>query len=259
MKYIVAAAMVAAAFLTGSVYAENKMSSGDAIAQAEQAESQGKFLEALASYNAAFDGITDPAKLQDLNAKIENLNVKILYSPIVDGDSEAYTVQSGDSLTRIAKKYDTTVALIRKANSLKRDALTVGQKLKVVKASFSVFIDKSQCVLFLKKGETIVKTYRVATGKENCTPVGEFTITTKLENPVHFRRDISTAVESGSDKNLLGTRWLGLSVAGYGIHGHATDDDLGKKVSLGCIRMLNKDVEELYDILPMKTKVTIVD
>ena len=95
--------------------------------------------------------------------------------------------------------------------------------------------------------------------KEETFSVGDFTITTKLENPVHFRKDISKAVEAGSDANLLGTRWLGLSVVGYGIHGHAVPEDLGKQVSLGCVRMLNKDVEELYDILPMKTKVTIVD
>jgi len=258
MKYIVAAMLVVGLF-TAPVYAEKQVSVSEKIAQAEQLESQGKLLEALASYNAAFDGINDPAKLQDLNARIEKLNVKILYSPLVDADSEQYTVQPGDSLVRIAKKFNTTVQLIRKSNSLKRDALSVGQKLKVVKASFTVFVDKSQCVLFLKKGETIVKTYRVATGKDNCTPVGTFTITTKLENPVHFRKDISLAVESGSDKNLLGTRWMGLSVAGYGIHGHAVPDDLGKQVSLGCIRMLNADVEELFDILPMKTSVTIVD
>jgi lipoprotein-anchoring transpeptidase ErfK/SrfK len=257
MRYI--ALVFAAVLFTAPVYAEKKVSSNDAIAQAALLESEGKLLEALASYNAAFDGITDPAKLQDLNARIENLNVKILYSPLVDADSEQYTVQPGDSLVKIAKKYNTTVQLIRRSNNLKRDALSVGQKLKVVKAAFTVYVDKSQNVLFLKKGETIVKTYRVATGKDNCTPVGTFTITTKLENPVHFRKDISKAVEAGSDANLLGTRWLGLSVAGYGIHGHAVPEDLGKQVSLGCVRMLNADVEELYDILPMKTSVTVVD
>jgi len=60
MKYIVAAMLVVGLF-TAPVYAEKQVSVSEKIAQAEQLESQGKLLEALASYNAAFDGINDPA------------------------------------------------------------------------------------------------------------------------------------------------------------------------------------------------------
>ena len=58
---------------------------------------------------------------------------------------------------------------------------------------------------------------------------------------------------------LLGSRWLGFNMPGYGIHGTIEPETIGKQVTAGCVRMRNSDVEELYDILPLGTEVSIVD
>lgn len=257
LKKIVLAVFLSGIVLSCGVYADP--AANVIIAQAESFEAKGQYLEALGQYNKAFEEIGDPDILEDVNARIENLNIKILFSKIVDKDSLEYKVSSGDSLSKIAKKYNTTVDLIKKSNGLKSDLIRIGQKLKVVKTKFSIFVDKSQNVLFLKRGSEILKTYRIATGANNGTPVGDFKIVTKLKDPVHYRRDIKAVIGAENDQNLIGTRWMGFDLPSYGIHGHAVTDDLGKQVTKGCVRMLNKDVEELFMIVPRKTTVTIVE
>ena len=80
----------------------------------------------------------------------------------------------------------------------------------------------------------------------------------KIKDPWYSPKGIP-----GKDsQNPLGTRWLGLSVTGtggttYGIHGTNNPSTIGKYVSLGCIRMNNKDVQRLYDSIPIGTVVLI--
>ncbi|MUG24685.1 L,D-transpeptidase family protein [Paenibacillus macerans] len=88
------------------------------------------------------------------------------------------------------------------------------------------------------------KTYPVAVGNPSTpTPVGEYLVTYKGKNwgPA------------------FGPRWLGLNVPWgyYGIHGTNRPDSIGRHLSHGCIRMRNRDVLELYDLVPVGTKVTI--
>ena len=111
--------------------------------------------------------------------------------------------------------------------------------------------------MLLKSDEEVIKTYIVSTGKDNCTPVGVFKIVNKLANPTWFKA--GAVVSSGSPENVLGTRWMGFDLAGYGIHGTTEPKDLGKQVTQGCVRLSNSDVEELYNIVPTGTEVSIVE
>ena len=62
-----------------------------------------------------------------------------------------------------------------------------------------------------------------------------------------------------SSQNVLGTRWLGFNLSGYGIHGTTEPETIGQQVTAGCIRMRNEDVEELYSIVQLETRVVVVD
>ena len=88
--------------------------------------------------------------------------------------------------------------------------------------------------------------------------MGEFKITSRIENPPWYRPDGKT-IPYGDPENILGTHWLGLNVPGYGIHGTWEPDSIGRQSSAGCIRLLNDDVAELYVMLPVDTPVTIHD
>ncbi|MFA5116581.1 MAG: L,D-transpeptidase family protein, partial [Candidatus Omnitrophota bacterium] len=156
-----------------------------------------------------------------------------------------------------AKQLGTTVELIKVSNNLKNDKIVVGKKIKVWNQPFNIYVSKSQNILLLKSGDEVLKTYIVATGLNNSTPVGTFKITTKLANPTWFKA--GAIVPPGSPENILGTRWLGLEIASYGIHGTTDPSTLGQQVTAGCVRMANPDVEELYIIIPSGTEVTIVD
>lgn len=182
---------------------------------------------------------------------------KALFSKEVGPDSIAYTVKSGDSLYVLARKNHTTVDLIKKINGLTSDNIYPKMKLKILTAPFSIQIDKSKNVLVLYLKDEAVKRYSVATGKKNCTPVGEFKITDKLVNPTWFKT--GAILPPGSPENALGTRWMGFDKPAYGIHGTIDPKSIGTQASEGCIRMLNEEVEELYSIVPVGTKVTIQD
>ena len=144
-----------------------------------------------------------------------------------------------------------------KSNNISDSLIIPGRKIKVWTAPFNILVDKSQNILWLKSGEEIFKTYVVSTGKNNCSPVGTFKIVNKLPNPTWFKA--GAVVPSSSPENVLGTRWMGFDLAGYGIHGTTQPQELGKQVTEGCVRLSNQDVEELYTIIPMGTATTIIE
>lgn len=215
------------------------------------------FLEAKKVLAKALESTTDVDAMKEITQKLEKLNLAIIFSPVPDECSEVYEVKPNDSLVKIAKQFNTTVELIKKANSLKSDIIKPKQKLKVNVCAFSIVVDKSQNLLFLKRKGEIIKTYSVSTGKNNSTPAGSFTVVNKLKNPSWFRP--GEVVLSDSPENILGTRWIGFNIRGYGIHGTVEPDKIGQQVTLGCVRMRNEDVEELYDLIPRGVEIEIVD
>mgnify|MGYP001194211020 CR=1 FL=1 len=124
-----------------------------------------------------------------------------------------------------------------------------------------IVIDKSENVLRLSENGKLLKTYRVATGKDpSLTPEGTFTIVNKIPNPSWTNPETGKTTPGGSPRNPLGSRWLGLSIGGgskYGIHGTNQPGSIGSHVSLGCVRMHNRDVEELSRLVPIGTPVVI--
>jgi lipoprotein-anchoring transpeptidase ErfK/SrfK len=95
----------------------------------------------------------------------------------------------------------------------------------------------------LEDGE-LVKVYPIAVGaKHSPSPEGEYTVINHAVNPTYRHGDEEIAP---GKHNPLGSRWMGLSLKGYGIHGTNVQSSVGKAVSHGCFRMKKKDVEDLY-------------
>jgi len=232
-------------------------SSSNLLNQAKALETEGNLSEAKNIYQRLIAEFPGSAEVMNWQKKAEDINIRLLFSPTITPKSISYEIKSGDTLNKIAKEFDTTINLIKKSNNLTGDNIIPGRKIKIWTAPFSIFVDKSQNMLILKTDEEIFKTYIVSTGTNNCSPVGNFKIVNKLENPTWFKA--GTVVPSGSPDNILGTRWLGINLTGYGIHGTTEPQNLGKQVTQGCVRMKNSEVEELYIIVPVGTEVTIVD
>lgn len=225
--------------------------------QAKDLQNKGDLLAARDAYARLLDEFTSSSEAANWQKKVEDLNIKLLFSPAVTPKSVLYEIKPGDTLIKIAREFKTTPELIAKSNNIIDAKIIPGRKIKVWNAPFSILVDKSQNVLTLKADEEVVKVYIVSTGKNNSTPVGTFKITNKLVNPTWFKA--GAVIPPGSTDNVLGSRWLGFDLASYGIHGTTEPQNLGKQVTAGCVRLLNSDVEELYTIVPVGTEVTIVD
>jgi lipoprotein-anchoring transpeptidase ErfK/SrfK len=243
--------------LSTHIKAGKVISSVALSAQATGLLKKGDLLEAKPLYQRLISEFPSSPEIMNWGKKVEEINIKLLFSAILTPKSILYEVKPGDTLVKIAKEFKTTVDLIMKSNNLNDDKIFPGRKIKVWTAPFSIVVDKSQNTLILKSDEEIIKTYIVSTGLNNSTPVGNFNIINKLLNPTWFKA--GAVVGPNSPENILGSRWLGFELPGYGIHGTTDPDNLGKQITQGCIRMSNSDVEELYTIVPTGTEVTILD
>jgi lipoprotein-anchoring transpeptidase ErfK/SrfK len=105
--------------------------------------------------------------------------------------------------------------------------------------------------------------FAVATGQRVYpTPLGAFQIVVKWKNPWWYPPNSPWAAGEKpippGPSNPLGTRWMGLSAPGVGIHGTNNDASIGYSVSHGCIRMHVPDAEWLFDQVDIGTPVFIV-
>jgi len=113
-------------------------------------------------------------------------------------------------------------------------------------------VDRQLAVI--EDGE-VIATFQVAVGADvTPSPTGEFKVVNRVENPTYYHPGI--VLPSGKD-NPLGTRWLGLSEKGYGIHGTNSPRSIGHAASHGCIRMRNRDVEQLFTLVRVGDTVQI--
>lgn len=111
-------------------------------------------------------------------------------------------------------------------------------------AEYDIFIDLTESMLYLFKNDELVKKYTVAQGKSKSpSPIGVWHIINKTRN-------------WGTG---FGSRWMGIDVpwGKYGIHGTNKPYSIGQRASAGCFRMHNRDVEEIYELVPYKTKVYV--
>ena len=100
--------------------------------------------------------------------------------------------------------------------------------------------------LALVENGRVIRIYRVAVGKAATpSPVGSFKIVNRVTNPAYYHK--GQVIEAGKN-NPVGSRWMGLTAKGYGIHGTNQPHSIGKAASTGCIRMGQHDLEELFEL-----------
>ena len=103
----------------------------------------------------------------------------------------------------------------------------------------------------------VVKIFSTAVGAERTpSPTGSFELVDRIANPTWYTKG---KVVGPGRANPLGTRWLGLSLKGYGIHGTNNPASIGHDLSHGCIRMRNRDVEELFGMVAIGDEVELYD
>lgn len=213
----------------------------------------------LAARVFALPGVTEFDTTWNAAAElVSRINTVFMSSETANPERKAYTVQPGDSLSRIASRLATTVGALQRVNGLDQTNPVIypGNVLYTLNVEWGIRVVKSKFVLLLLNGKDLYRLYHVGVGRENKTPVGTFVISSKVVHPSWTRAGRSVPFEHPD--NPLGTHWLGLTpsgtteatLSGYGIHGTREPDSIGGAASEGCIRMLNEQIRELFDFIP---------
>ncbi len=125
-----------------------------------------------------------------------------------------------------------------------------------------IVINIPEFTLYLYENGIVIKKYPIGVGTEiKPSILGETEVINRVENPTYYpirwwERGLEP-IPPGPD-NPVGTRWIGLGIPSYGIHGTNNPASIGQAMSSGCIRMYNHDVEELMDLIRIGTKVTLI-
>jgi lipoprotein-anchoring transpeptidase ErfK/SrfK len=192
---------------------------------------------------------------------ISEINIYIYNNAVPSKRKQSHKVKNGQSLWDFAAE-NTTIRAVQISNKIpiESSVIHVNQVLTFFGGNWEIKASKSNFGLQLLLDGKLFRYYPIGIGKDNRTPVGEFIIKGKKREPTW------KGYPFGHPENVLGTRWMRLtkisdgSNEGYGIHGTSAPESIGTASSLGCIRMKNEDVEELFNFIPdNKIKVTIED
>jgi lipoprotein-anchoring transpeptidase ErfK/SrfK len=127
---------------------------------------------------------------------------------------------------------------------------------KTAKPARKIIISIPDRKLAVLESGRVVKIFPTAVGApKSPSPVGSYTIVLRLTDPTWYGQ--GKIVPPGKS-SPIGTRWLGLSVKGYGIHGTNRPNSIGHNASHGCIRLRNQDIEELFGMVSVGDAVELV-
>ena len=181
---------------------------------------------------------------------VKELQSKLINADVYSGKKSGfYDAATEKAVRRLQAKY-----------GLEVDGIVGGNVLNAL--SGQIVIDIGDLHLYLYRDGKLIKSYSVATGQAAYpTPTGSFVVTSMQMNPTWLPPNSDWAKDAkpippGVD-NPLGTRWIGTSAPGVGIHGTPDDSSIGSYASHGCIRMHIWEVEELYDYVVIGMPVII--
>jgi len=109
--------------------------------------------------------------------------------------------------------------------------------------------------LAVLENDRVLRTFEIAVGAPHSpSPIGVFKVVSHIENPTWYYKGKVVGPGPG---NPVGTRWMGLSAPGYGLHGTNVPSSIGKNASHGCIRLRNADVEQLFKLVAIGDQVEL--
>lgn len=185
------------------------------------------------------------------------------------GNLIEYTVVRGDNLSRIAKKFGTSVAAIQQVNGMAPNdtRLQIGQKLQVYSSDWKVILEKNRKLLMLYDAGKLFKVYRIVIGTMVTERMsGNYKIIKKERNPVW--KEGGKTFPAGNRDNILGVRWIGLQplenntgAVSTGLHGNNMNlSRLDQEVvAKGFFLMNNDDADNVSLLLPLGTEIQITD
>lgn len=196
------------------------------------------------------------------------------------GQLQFVQTQPGDTFAALAEKYDVGYYQLYAANpEVNPKELTPYTELIIPTQFILPHIKREGIVIdlgamrlyYFPKNENVVYTYPVGIGQQDWnSPIGTLDIIQKEKNPVwvvpqsiyDFRKKngdpVPHMLPSGPN-NPLGFYALRLSLPTYLIHGTNDPASVGRRSSAGCIHLYANDIQELFNIVTLKTNVQFIN
>ncbi|MFK7960739.1 MAG: L,D-transpeptidase family protein [Phycisphaerales bacterium] len=213
-----------------------------------------------------------------VRGQLANLADRMVFSPEVfrgDPYSVEHRLQDGEYLSTLPRKHGWKVEweLIARINGISNpNRIRQGQRMKIPTGPFHVVVDKTDYRMDVWMGDpsdpVYVRSYPVGLGEFNKTPTGTFRVRarSKLRDPEWTNPLTGERFDASNPDNPIGEFWIGIEGAephladinGYGIHGTIDPASIGKQRSMGCVRMLNDDVERIYELLVRPESVIVI-
>lgn len=208
---------------------------------------------------------------------LTKLSDEWLFSDMVLKDDTltgTYKVGSGEHPAVFCKKYKIPYQILLDINGIKDERRVPLGNMKVVKGPFRVVIQLSKFNMDLYLQDQYVKSYDIGIGKpgaKTTTPTGKWRLERNGKSdtgPSWPNKETGKMVLASDPEYPLGARWIpieclegdGVGRTGFALHGTNDPKSIGTRCSLGCIRMHDKDVIEVYNMLASGiSMVTIVD
>jgi L,D-transpeptidase ErfK/SrfK len=196
---------------------------------------------------------------------------------VITGGITTHIVAAGETLTSIAARFGVDPSTIVSDNRLGGQALERGRTLlidnrhivPITIVAGEILVNVPQRMLFFVQDEHVIG-YPVAVGRATWqTPQGPFTVVRKEEDPAwhvppsiraesaRMGRLLPLVVPPGP-RNPLGRFWIGLSLAGIGVHGTPVPSSIYRAATHGCVRLQGDHIEDLYRRVDVGTRGRIV-
>ena len=199
------------------------------------------------------------------------INTEMFFSTAVPFGKTEYVVKRGDSLWRIARRLDSTPAVIMRTNRMESDVIRPGDRLLVPNAEFTVTLDLPNERAVVHTGDGFFKQYPIVSIK--LPRHIQAPITTKIKASA-FWKDGTMLTNPSPAERAAGTPWLHLALGGYIIYGVSEEEgvsEAGLEISNGAtdaarhsdlpqygIALLKEDLEELQLLIERGTPVSII-
>ena len=205
---------------------------------------------AASNYEEFLDGSTPHSR-----EGLPSASLELKETPVVEGETKVHENEPTASLAvpqeQQAQEQQTQGQQAQEQQA--QEQQTQGQQDLEKK----IVINLASRLLTLYQGNEKIRMYPIGPGTTSTpTPTGYYKISSKDFNPTWTDPSDPENVIPSGPSNPLGYRWM-LLYGNYGIHGTNKPDSIGHYVSNGCIRMLESDVEALFDLVELGTPVEI--
>jgi hypothetical protein len=251
------------------------------LTAARQKQAAGDMIGARVLFSRALREARGEADRSAIRGELTRISDELVFSRrIAPGDPWAfpYSVQPNDSLVRINQRQGLAPdwRLIQRINGMSNpNRLQVGQTLKLLRGPFHAVVSKSAFRLDLYMGPAdreedwlFIRSFPVGLGEGGSTPLGTFVVrrNSKLINPHWVNPRTGQHFTADDPQNPIGEHWIGLEgigdsagYVGYGLHGTIDPASIGREMSMGCVRLLDADIELIYELLGEQVSVVRIE